>query len=139
MIISPWEIYWILSLDSIKSTFGGLAFVFAIVSIAVIIFSIAFITEEKCTRLRRNLIITICVFIVLFEAFLICATTLVPTTNQAIAMYSIPAIVNNPEIQKEFKELYSGGKDMAKESKELFIETMKTLRHKIETKEVKND
>lgn len=118
MNISPWEIYWVLQLDSI----GALFFVGAIVSAfaaAGILFAGALATDRGCypsaeqdkswaqlKRLALRALVLTCV--------LAPCAALTPSTKTAAAMIVLPAVANNKAIQHEAGDLYKLAKDALK-------------------------
>src|SRR5690242_15961892 len=124
-MITPWEIYWVLQLDSI----GNLLDVFLIIGILLV----AGLTLFGCVNLacskmypqlemskregvvgrallrvaRRLVYIVVPVFVL--AAFL-------PSTKTAAAMIIVPQIVNSPTIQHEAGDLYKLAKEALRDA-----------------------
>jgi hypothetical protein len=105
-MISAWQIYWILQLDSLVSASVGLA----ISSGIVLIFSVVmyatnsaegYESEYHCMGKKGIRLIS-----PVFSVFFLVAA-LLPSSKTAAAMFIIPAIANNETIQKEAADLYS--------------------------------
>ena len=98
-MISPWTIYWITRLDSIQAGCGIVLIVGMIVAFFLGIGAILITIESEwdgCWPVYKAVIrwmLIICV-----PAMLIGVAT--PSTKQAVAIYLIPKIANNEQIQQ---------------------------------------
>ena len=110
--ITPSFIYWITRLDGIKAFFGTVCVFSAISLIVFIISSIvtgAYNDNEHRIHLK-GLKISLCIF--LSTAL---STIFTPDTKHACAMYVIPKIINNEQIQEVGREFYDLALDWMKE------------------------
>jgi hypothetical protein len=99
-MISAWDIYWVMQLDTIRSALG-VASVFALVATAMSALAIAI--EGASPRYAK--------FFGAALAPLAIAAALVPSSKTAAAMVVLPAIANNQTIQREAGDLYGIAKD----------------------------
>lgn len=126
-VISPWVIYWVLQLDSIKFMFSLAGWLSAIAGGLCLIFSFMdadfatiyedatyedgkrqyakYSSEASGKRRFARAIIPLAVLFLLCNAF-------VPSTRAMAAIVVIPAIANSTTIQTEAGELY----DLAKQA-----------------------
>lgn len=112
-MISPWEIYWILQLDSIRDFFGAGVFLFGAAGLMATIFApILFDSYSDFKASPKKVFGWIGSGLLVFSAAL-CFT---PSTKTAAAMFIIPAIANNEAIQKEAGDLYSLAKQALTEA-----------------------
>jgi hypothetical protein len=92
-MITGWEIYWITRLDAILVVFGTLAALFLI---ALLCFALIAGAEgcrgETYKRWIFRLALPAIVFVII--------TALIPSTKTAVAIYVIPKIANNEQVQK---------------------------------------
>lgn len=122
MNINPWTLYWILQLDSISTLFIVLMLVASAVAIAAAIwwginasvdtshYNSESSKERALVRMplcKRTTIQATAAFVTLLTL-----TALLPSTKTAAAIVIIPAIANNPNVQREAGELY----DLAKKA-----------------------
>lgn len=116
-MISPWEIYWVMQLDSIGAATRVLAVISALVAAAVWMVAgfmamDAYGDDDKAAAKK-------------FAAYgfkpgiaagvLLFASAFIPSTKTAAAMFVIPAIANNEAIQREAGDLYQLAKDGLRE------------------------
>ncbi len=102
-MITQSMIYWITRLDTAVSIFVGISVLAGVCLFASIIGFIAcrVLEDEKdfpikwIARTRHYLI-----FAISFAIFACGGQLLIPTTNQAVAIYTIPIIANNEDIQE---------------------------------------
>jgi hypothetical protein len=99
-MISAWDIYWVMQLDTIRSALG-IASVFALAATAISTLAIAI--EGASPRYAK--------FFGAILAPLAIAAALVPSSKTAAAMVVLPAIANNQTIQREAGDLYGIAKD----------------------------
>lgn len=116
-MISPWTIYWITRLDVV----GEVLQMCMTMSVLVAITTTGLWILNNCTnhfdsgnpevgkRWRRGSLASIAA-----SVLFIAATIALPTTKQMAAIYIIPAIANNEQIQAEASELYDLAKDYLK-------------------------
>ncbi|MGE8279072.1 MAG: hypothetical protein ACN6O2_01435 [Stenotrophomonas sp.] len=95
-MISPFEIYLVMQLDSLV----GLAIGFSILFGAATLFAV-FAVFDDCDRPILALSVTAGPFLVA-----VLTAALLPSSKTAAAMVVIPAIANNEKIQDEAGELY---------------------------------
>lgn len=103
--MTGWQLYWILRLDTINATAGGIAGGFGcLFCIGLIIYIIMKIgnqydEDEDLTKvakaLGKYLIIFLCCFV-----FTLMAALFIPTTKQAAAIIVVPKIINNESVKK---------------------------------------
>lgn len=111
-MISPLTIYLILMLDNIKVASGITLLVVSVAAVICFIVTMVnsgrdYASETRCHEAgKRGLKITVplALLCVLVQA-------LVPNSKQAAAIFLIPAIANNENVQREASELY----DLAKQ------------------------
>lgn len=98
MNITPQSIYWITRLDNLITVFG---IAIGLCSFVTIGWSAFLISEGECfdTKKKRSVIKNIAISASFTFAFIL-LITLTPSTKQAIAIYVIPKIANNKNIQK---------------------------------------
>lgn len=117
-MISPWTVYWVLQLDSIKTGVG----VFSILGLVLIGAAMAGILGistmppvsdgDRCLaskhlpRLGRAWVV--CLALAASNMFL-------PTTKTACAILTIPAVANNETLQTDLTEVYQLGMERIKE------------------------
>src|SRR5574337_1039443 len=119
-MITPFEIYWILQLDSINAMLTFLAFVSGIVMSVLFIVSAIMASsnpdewsfpgwKEGAERnLKRAPVVRKYAFRVLIFVFApaLSLATLMPSTRTAAAMIVAPKIINSPTVQHEAGDLY---------------------------------
>lgn len=97
-MITPWTIYWIGILDSVKDTMvsalaiGTIAFVLWLIALFIVYADDA---EEKTKATTKKMTIIIGSIIVA----LLTIKPFIPSTKHAAAMYIVPAIANNENVQ----------------------------------------
>ena len=118
-MITESELYWILKLDDIRDLLTSCTIILCIISILLIIMTIAQTYEgalfddipwRKSAFARLAVYITLIVFSV--------ALVLLPSTKQMAAIKAIPAIVNSDiakDVPSDVKALYKLGVDTLKE------------------------
>lgn len=99
MEISPFTIYLITQLDSLKTSVLAIT-IFAIFISCILGLSCIFVSSSEtanCFKIfKRASIITV---------ILILITAIIPSSKSMIAIYTIPEIVNNPSIQQLPKDI----------------------------------
>ena len=109
-IITPMELYWITRLDNINVACAILLTVFAISMImsGSILFGDVNIDYEQHKLNKKARRYTLLTFrLSVFAVFLlISAVVLIPSTKEMAIIKVLPAIVNNPSVQKECSDLY---------------------------------
>lgn len=114
-MITPWEIYWVLQLDSISTALLTLALVFGLAIVLLgLLWGLASSESEKdAARVCKKLLLGLAVplFVV---GFVGCA--LLPSTKTAAAMIIVPQIVNSPTIQHEAGDLYKLAKEALRDA-----------------------
>lgn len=91
-MITMMDVYWITRLDSLIGLCIFLIIMFAVMIIALGVFSIV---EDKWDKVKKSFYIfsSLLVFIIVICTFL-------PSTKEAVAIYMIPKIANNEQLQK---------------------------------------
>lgn len=119
-MITPWEIYWVLQLDSIIAAAVLIAVVSGVVAAITSIVSLVLaadnpdgwysemlksdvIRNNKRAPVLRKAAFRILVFLFL-PSFVL--ATLLPSTSTAAAMIVAPKIINSPTVQHEAGDLY---------------------------------
>lgn len=103
--MSPWTLYWILQVDSIKAvfttfcaiigTFGGIALIIGGIWMTLAMED----TDERSFKAAKRFLkwsMSVCVPFVLFLSLI---SAFLPSTKQAATIYLLPRIVNNVEVQ----------------------------------------
>ncbi len=137
MNISPWELYFLLKLDAIRTSMGWFSFLFFVV--AVVTFIVIWIwrcsndykmgngDHKKSLRkwIRRA---TVAVLLGVGLSF---AQTIIPSTKEMLTISVVPKVVNSEFVQK----------DLPAEAKEVYTELKKWLiaQAKEEVVEAKNE
>lgn len=120
-MITPWEIYWVLQLDSINAAITFFAFIAALVGGVALIASAfcqfdsdpdAWCAESNKQIAARNKLRAPRLFGVAWRVLLFAAApawviaTFLPSTSTAAAMIIAPKIINSPTVQHEAGDLY---------------------------------
>ena len=110
-MISAWDIYWVMQLDSINGTLTWIA-VLASFSLIVCAFAWAACNFDDGIgkRVAKWLKATLATLAVTFLL-----GTFIPSTKTAAMMLVIPAVANNEAIQREAGDLYGIAKDALRE------------------------
>ena len=106
-MITGWDIYWIMQLDTIIGLLGTVCAVSLIIAMAIF-FTAA---REGSSDELRDAALKPFLWLLGIAAFFGLAASMVPSTKTAAMMYAIPAIVNNEELQDEAKEVYGLAKE----------------------------
>ena len=115
-MITPWAIYWITRLDSILNFFKSFTFVISF------IFVIFFITgmvhwgmgisdDNKDDKKFGKKFLKLSIIISPFLLFCIFGIIFTPSTKEIIAIYAVPKMVNNEDVQQipaNFAKLING-------------------------------
>jgi len=113
-MIDESTMYWITRLDHIGSVLTGLAIASGIVgSIMTIIACSAHCMAANDEDCKATAKMSKTVSWITMPLFVVClfSGALVPTTKEYAAIKLIPAVVNNPNVQAEAKEVYGLMKD----------------------------
>ncbi|MBA0362403.1 hypothetical protein [Stenotrophomonas maltophilia] len=97
-MISAWEIYWVMQLDTIRFA-SALASIAGLIGLVVIAIAVADVYDDG-KALKRVLLVSPMLLIP------IAAATFLPSSKTAAAMIVIPAIANNERFQAEAGDLY---------------------------------
>ena len=99
-----WQmVYWITRLDAIRCVSIGVAILLAITVVVLFVMGVSFCgdrtsaSEDKTIRRQYRKVTVRCMFPLIFLLFLI---AFIPSTKEACAIYLIPKVVNNEEVQK---------------------------------------
>lgn len=95
--MSPWTVYWITRLDSMSVLFTVIFLTLLIVGGVVLLVGTIETDGQwiKVPGLRKFAIIGVSIF--LFAGL---GSMLLPSTKEAIAIYALPKIVNNEQVQQ---------------------------------------
>lgn len=113
MNISPWDIYWILQLDSVIGAAIAVLVCCGTAVLILLMFSPIWLDEAgdprkfAATAARRLAYFA-------FPALLV--TVFIPSSKTAAAMVVLPAITNNANVQREAGDLYAMAKDALREA-----------------------
>lgn len=110
-MISPWEIYWVMQLDTINN-FAGLASFIGLFAVAFVWGFVLSETEGMVTRIAASALTAMWALVLALAVFL-------PNSKTAAAMIVIPAIANNERFQAEASDLY----DLAKQGLKKIVAT----------------
>jgi len=93
-MITGWEIYWITRLDAICMflVIGGTCAVICSPLVSMALDDFFDVEREKRMRIAATTFFAGIAFLA--------ASVLIPTTNQAVAIYMVPKIANNEQMQK---------------------------------------
>ncbi len=94
--MTPWFVYWIIKLDSLRTLLSGITLIFTL-AFSVII-SIKWQCKMDNKPVDKNLKRigrVVQILAILFAALWLCT----PTTKEAVAIYVIPKVVNNEQVQ----------------------------------------
>lgn len=119
MTISPWTLYWILTLDNIKSF---CTIITLVTTVALILISALLIANSRDPCIEdgplRAYKYSLYISLILFAGALI-GNAFIPSTKQMAAIIVVPAVVNSKIVQedmpREAKELYELTKDVVEE------------------------
>lgn len=94
---TPMQMYWILKLDDIGTMLSIIVVASVIaVFLSMLLYCISKGTEEEATtKISVKMLILSLICSVIF----LILNTLLPTTKQMVAIYVVPAIVNNERVQ----------------------------------------
>jgi hypothetical protein len=119
-MITPWEIYWVLQLDSIGNFFG-IAFAVLLAGMIVTLVVGCFATDrgaypseaqdKEWSAIKRT-----CLRILIALCVVGSVASLLPSTKTAAAMIIVPKIVNSPTIQHEAGDLYNLAKQALRDA-----------------------
>lgn len=112
-MLSPWDVYWVMQADSFCCLLLTLSVVLCVVAIGsgviwLMCFSAPLSASEK--TIGRALLNSLWVSVPA-SILLLIATAAAPSTRTLAAMYVLPAIVNNEQIQDEAADLYELAKE----------------------------
>ena len=97
-MITAWDIYWITRLDMVGDMFFLFSFIGAFAVLGVFMYNNMALEIEGAdlfTSCKK------CVRIYIVGATILClATIILPSTKEFVAIYAIPAIVNNEDVQE---------------------------------------
>lgn len=98
-MITPWEVYWITRLDTINTVFFAML-VLSFCAWFLVPFFYAMALDcglDTVKRLLTKVVIPIWIAFIIIGGF---GKTFTPTTKEACAIYLIPKIANNEQVQK---------------------------------------
>lgn len=113
-MISAWEIYLVLQLDSIKEVLGAIWWLSTIG--AGLLMLVAFIFCDEFELLKKFINKRAVTFIFVPWMTVSFLNALLPSSSTAAAMFVIPKIANNQSIQKEAADLYGLAKQALTEA-----------------------
>ena len=121
-MVSGWELYFVLKLDSFHAffqTIGGIGLISSV--LGSIIATVASFDDDGTTRMIANKAASLFRKMLVVSVLFVVAGLLLPTTKQAAAVLIIPKIATNENVEMisdEAKSLYSL-------AKEYFLENIK--------------
>jgi hypothetical protein len=95
MTITPFQMYWLVMLDSLSSVFIGTGIVIAIPLAILVIVYLVYLTEDKIKIVNSKLF-----FLWILPFVFVVIGNLIPSTKQMAAILIIPKIVNNQKVQE---------------------------------------
>jgi hypothetical protein len=109
-VITPWEIYWVLQLDSIGAAITIAATLGVVIS-AIVIGISATITDRGCypdkdQDAQWGHVIRTWLTILLVSGVLFVVDAFIPSTRTMAAVIVAPKIINSPTVQHEAGDLY---------------------------------
>jgi hypothetical protein len=105
-VISAWDIYWVMQLDTI----GGAAAFAAFLGLMLTMFAwAAWVDKGIRTPITLPVIVTV------LWLPIVAAAIFIPSTKTAAMMVVVPRIANNEAIQREAGDLYGIAKDALRE------------------------
>lgn len=114
MNITPWELYWILQLDQIRSILEVICF-FSTLALATFL-SVALLTSDDTKRPLKKA----CIYVGIISVFSALLLMFMPTTRQLMVVKVMPVIMNTESAQKELTtesaELYGLVKQYLREN-----------------------
>ena len=114
-MVSPWEIYMVLQLDTVHSIAAAGASLFLLIGFFVATaYVVEFLGEPPCRKGRRlrNFIFAILSVTLILGSIVAFA----PSTRNMCLILGIPAILNNEGVQSDLEEVYELGVDRVKEA-----------------------
>lgn len=102
-VISAWDVYWVMQLDSIGGLFGAMAIVGTILAAVVFCFS-PFWADEDLVDAKWRKWFVLGPLSVLFVGGV--GHAFIPSTKTAAAMIVLPAVANSETVQTEAADLY---------------------------------
>ena len=117
-MIDESTMYWITRLDKLDGLLYGMLIVFTVVSVVLTVTCfISSMTRHNDPNDERVFQLVRWVAPVALLLFLLSAAgwLFVPTTKEYAAIKMIPALVNNPKVQDEAKEVYALAKEWLKD------------------------
>ena len=102
-VISPWTLYWILQLDSIKAAVVALAIT---TSLATLFLGVIGLDSSERERARGETMHRFAIRLAIVAVPLTLLTAFLPSSRTMAAVVLIPAIANNETIQREASDLY---------------------------------
>jgi hypothetical protein len=116
-MISAWDIYWVMQLDSISAALSWLAISGSLIVgpaalYAAVLRSMPFSDRDAEKGKATH---SLCAKWTPYIAAAFLLATLLPSTKTAAAMLVIPAVANNEAIQREAGDLYGIAKDALRE------------------------
>lgn len=124
-VISAWDVYLVMQLDTISGLFVGLLVASSVICAGLFVVQACHSSDdhwswnegniEERKELRRKLRAYSAKTLVVAMFFALASATL-PSTRTAAAMLVLPAIANNETIQKEAGELYGLAKEALREA-----------------------
>lgn len=91
-MITMWDVYWFTRLDSL---IGLCIFFIVVFATMLIVMGIFAVIEDRWEKVKKSFMICAATM-----TFFIILATFLPSTKEAVAIYILPKIVNNEQIQK---------------------------------------
>lgn len=123
-MISPWQIYLVMQLDSIRDLFGGIAISLIFGSVVIGAFVLMHASDDEYSwnidrkddrKNKRAGFVRAIRIAFPFAAVCLFAQAVIPSSKTAAAMIVIPAIANSEVLQKEAGDLYQLAKQGLRE------------------------
>ena len=109
--MTPISIYLLMQVDNFKETISLLFGITVVILFGVLIASIfmdASLEEQKTIAKFRKWVITVFISLIVLD-------TVIPNSKTIAAMYAIPAVVNNEQVQQLPEEILTFVRDFLKE------------------------
>lgn len=114
-MISPWTIYWIMQLDSVKISIERFtACSVALSGISVLLYMLSH--DPSMTMISTSKSIKCSKIFVSLSILLVTLNTFIPSTKTAATILTVPMIVNNEQFQADLTDIYSLGMEKIKDT-----------------------
>lgn len=114
--MTAWEVYWLMQADKISDAAIGVAVAsgvsFGVVGFLALLFSTG--PTEDITDVGKKLLPPLKWLAATFVVFLP-LSVFMPSTKTLAAMYAVPLVVNNEQLQSDLTDVYTLGMERLKE------------------------